>query len=178
MTANTSISLFCQWLLTEPDKGKTACTIVLHGDPDIANDSLIQQITEYLNEYDGDADGLWFNATAELIQKIADTPSHKKLIGISNAKAGSANDLTQILLALNNRGHLVCLAPSDPNIAAKLKNAFHAGVTSGNNTQNSCHLTLNPKLIARGCLSQIIADVFLEWMSSFDRLNPPIRTIQ
>ena len=177
MTEPTSISLFCQWLLAESTGQKPACTVVLHGDPATANDSLVIAITDYLNEYDDDADGLWLNATEELIHKITEDPSHLRLLGIDPALSQPANATEAVLSALSKRGHMVCLSPAHVGASREFPNTFHVGISS-KPIKERCHITLDPQLIQSECLPQIIGDVFLEWMNTNQRPQPPIRKIR
>ena len=71
MTASTSMSVFHQWLLAEPSRMASACAIILHCDDSTPYGLLIQNIADYLNEYDDDGDGRWLPATPDLVRKIS-----------------------------------------------------------------------------------------------------------
>jgi hypothetical protein len=167
MTASTSMSVFHQWLLLDPENTASAHAIVLHTTDAATCDRLIQDISEYLNEYDDEGDGRWLPATPELVEKVARDPSHRRLIGLPDDScrqpAGSQPDLAKTLAALGKRGHVVFRTPGLTDAELGINNAFHAGVGPIDETSD-CHLILNPDLMGRKCIAHIIGDVFLEWL--------------
>ena len=62
------MSVFHQWLLLDPESATSAHAIVLHTPDTVPCDKLIQEICEYLNEYDDEGDGRWLPATDELVE--------------------------------------------------------------------------------------------------------------
>ncbi len=182
MTASTSMSVFHQWLLAEPASQTSACAIILHGEPPLAYEHLIKEITDYLNEYDDDGDGRWLPATDELVDKIARDPSHRRLLGMDANDTQSSPDpqieFRKTLSALGKRGHVVFSqsGASEPDL--DLANTFHAGIGNHSVLGENCHLTLNPDLIDHKCIAHIIGDVFLEWLHCEMRRNAPIQDIR
>ncbi len=182
MTASTSMSVFHQWLLADPSSKTSACAIVLHIADSRPADLLIQEITEYLNEYDDDGEGRWLPATQELVEKVATDPSHRRLLGLADSFPADPKDSTpgqqKTLLALGRRGHVVFRAASNTYEALGTGNHFHAGVGTTGEITNECHIVLNPDLISQSCIAHIIGDVFLEWLHCETRRNAPIQDIR
>ena len=182
MTASSSMSAFCQWLLNEPDSKTPPSAIVLHGSPSRVNDSLVNEIAQYLNEYDDEADGLWLNATQELALKIARDPSSRRLLGMpdlsAQEEAETPQEFLQTLQSLIQRGHLVFKAPANDLDLPKSSRAFHAGVGAYHEITTRCHIIIDPEMVDLKCLPQIIADVFLEWAHCDERSSNGIRQIR
>lgn len=183
MTASTSMSVFHQWLLADPASKTSACAIILHIPDSRPSDLLIQEITDYLNEYDDDGDGRWLPATPELVEKVATDPSHRRLLGLSDNPPDDPDDpmpeLQKTLRALGKRGHVVFrTAGGLMDETLKPGNAFHAGVGTAGEITSECHLILNPDLISQSCIAHVIGDVFLEWLLCETRRNAPIQDIR
>ena len=159
-------------LTPEPRGGEaTLCAhaIVLHTPDTVPCDKLIQEICEYLNEYDDEGDGRWLPATDELVEKVARDPSHRQLLGlpdIASSAAGDcpAADVRKTLGSLGQRGHVVLRSHGLDDAALGLENAFHAGVGTQREVVSACHVILNPELMGRKCIAHIIGDIFLEWL--------------
>lgn len=166
MSASAPNSHFSQWLLAASNANRKLFSLVIHGEPDCANDALVDEITCYLNEYDGDADGLWLSATHELMDVLADDPSHLHWLGVS-AEQDTYRALEDWLLpALKKFGQLVCAEQTLPTSPSDMEYTFHVRITRDGDGPTPCHMSLNPDLIQRDQLPQIIADVFLEWLQS------------
>jgi hypothetical protein len=162
------MSVFHQWLLADPASKAPACAIILHGDNSWPHGRTIQEIAEYLNEYDDDGDGSWLPATTELVEKIARDPNHRRLLGMAEDFDDSGGDFhtefLKTLTALGQRGHVVFASPGVSDGELELVNTFHAGIDKARKIKESCHLILNPDLIGPKCIAHIVADVFLEWL--------------
>jgi hypothetical protein len=174
MTHSTTMSLFCQWLLNEADRKHPTTAIVLHGSATHVGDHLVNEIAGYLNEYDEEADGLWLNATHELVLKVAADPSSRRLLGLDDLAPDQATDTPEqylkTLQMLGSRGHLVYQAPDGGLGAPECGRSFHAGIgTKGQTFKARCHITLDPELIGPACIAPILADVFLEWAHCDER---------
>lgn len=182
MTASTSMSVFHQWLLADPASKTSACAIILHISDSRPCELLIQEITDYLNEYDDDGDGRWLPATTELVEKVARDPNHRRLLGMNERALGLPGDprpeLHKTLSALGQRGHVVFRSPGVPDEHLNLANTFHAGVGTAGEISNECHLILNPELMDQKCIAHVIGDVFLEWLHCETRRNAPIQDIR
>ncbi len=182
MTASTSMSVFHQWLRADPANRTSACAIVLHIARSRPCELLIQEITDYLNEYDDEGDGRWLPATPELVENVARNPSHRRLLGLSEHAMEKSDDarpeVHKTLSALSRRGHVVFRSPGAPDESLDLANTFHAGVGAGGEIPGECHLILNPELMDQKCIAHVIGDVFLEWLHSVDRRNLPIQNIR
>jgi hypothetical protein len=182
MTASTSMSVFHQWLLADPASKASACAIILHGDESSPFNRLIQDVAEYLNEYDDDGDGRWLPATAEMVEKISQDANHRRLLGMD--ESGFPNDadpqveFQKTLTALGQRGHVVFRSPGVPAENLNLANTFHAGVGNPRNIPETCHLVLNPELMDQKCIAHIVGDVFLEWLHCEIRRCAPIQDIR
>jgi len=182
MTASISMSVFHQWLLADPARMTSAFAIILHIPESRPCELLIQEMSDYLNEYDDDGDGRWLPATPELVEKIARDPGHRRLLGLpENAEiksAGSEPNPVAALSALGQRGHIIFRSPGLGDEELGLENTFHAGVGSIGEIKDECHLILNPELMDQKCIAHIIGDVFLEWLHCDARRGPAIRDIR
>ena len=162
------MSVFHQRLLAEPASKAPACAIILHGDDSWPCGRMIQEIAEYLNEYDDEGDGSWLPATTELVEKIARDPNHRCLLGMEEELGDPDGDFRaeflKTLTALGRRGHVVFSSPGVSDQELELVNTFHAGIDKGRKIKETCHLILNPDLFDSKCLAHIVGDVFLEWL--------------
>jgi hypothetical protein len=181
MTASTSMSLFHQWLMADPAGNTLPRAIVLHCNDSRTSDHLVEEIADYLNEYDDDGDSYWLPATSELVEKISCDTNHLKLLDIvKNDSIGSARSETgfqMILAALGRRGHAVYRSPCIPGDQAGTGHNFHAGVGPSGEVRGKCHVILDSELMERKCIAHTIADVFLEWIHCESRHNTPIREV-
>ncbi|MGD7653254.1 MAG: hypothetical protein ACQCXQ_08580 [Verrucomicrobiales bacterium] len=164
MTAKNSLSVFHQWLLSDPDRKGSAFAIVLHQDIPASSESLIREITSHLNEYDDQSDGNWLAATPELVDEIAQDPSHRRMLGLEEHQNPPSSGHPRTLAALGQRGHVVLRSPANGNI--NLANTFHVGLGNPHLLPEYCHVTLNAKLMDQKCVAHLIGDVFLEWLHS------------
>jgi hypothetical protein len=175
------MSVFHQWLLADPAGNALPRAIILHCDDSSACDHLVEEIADYLNEYDDDEDSYWLPATTELVKKISQDSNHLKLLGIvGNDRAGSDKcdtKLPAILSALGRRGHVILRAPGIPGDQAATDQNFHAGVSPSGNGREKCHLILNSELMNRKCIAHTICDVFLEWIHCETHRSTPIHDI-
>lgn len=180
MTASVSMSVFHQWLLADPSSASPACAIILHIPGSRPCELLIQEISDYLNEYDDEAEGRWLPATPELVGKVARDPNHRRLLGMSENPTGPQDEteLHKTLAALGQRGHVVFRAPGVPGEGIKLSNTFHAGVGAAGEIHDECHLIINPDLMDQKCVAHVIGDVFLEWLLSETHRNSGIQDIR
>lgn len=182
MTASISMSVFHQWLLADPAGANPACAIVIHIADSRPCELLIQEITEYLNEYDDDADGRWLPATPDLVAKVAQDPSHRRLLGLNEIARGTDpgphGEFHKTLKALGQRGHVVIRSPHASDEPLGLGNTFHAGVGTAGEISDECHLILNPELMDQRCIAHVIGDVFLEWLHCERQRNSPIQNIR
>jgi hypothetical protein len=178
MIASTSLSVFHQWLLVEPASPSPACAIILHGDATVAGERMVQEIAEYLNEYDDDSDGGWLPATEELVGKISQDANHCQLLGLGENLGQDSEGFAKVLTALGRRGHVVFRAPGASLDKVNLENTFHAGIGQAAGSSAACHLILNPNLIEPKCMAHIIGDVFLEWFYCETHRNPAIYEIR
>lgn len=182
MTASTSLSVFCQWLLAEPTSPVATCAITIHGDESAATDLLINEIAEYLNEYDEEADGLWLSATDELVEKVAEDPSNRRLLGLPDLAPGESSDQPEqfiaALEALSKKGHMVFRWPKHDWNSPSPSRTFHAGVGTCQSVQNRCHIIVDPELVARSSIAHIIGDVFLEWMLAKSSSQQPLQSLR
>jgi hypothetical protein len=176
------MSVFHQWLLADPTSQTSACAIILHGEKSLSNNHLIQEITDYLNEYDDDGDGRWLPTTEELVEKISRDPSHRRLLGMDETGSPdpdlSRNEFRNTLTAIGQRGHVVFRSPGIPEQELNLANTFHAGVGHAQDIPEKCHVILDPDLMDHKCIAHIIGDVFLEWLHCEMRRNAPIQDIR
>lgn len=168
MTATNSLSAFHQWLLAEPSGHAPVRTIMLHGDPTVFNDRLIEEIADYLNEYDDDDAGCWLAATHDLVQQVSMAEHLRQRIGIPdpcpNCPPTSPCGIRKTLAALGQRGHVIFRDVVPPAKELELPHAFHAGIGNQPGDAVKCHLVLNPDLMDPSSLAHIIGDVFLEWL--------------
>jgi hypothetical protein len=176
------MSVFHQWLLVDPANTNSAHAIILHMADCRPCDLLIQEISEYLNEYDDEGDGRWLPATPELVDKVARDPSHRRLLGLTDPAHGPQAEtpllLPETLRALGRRGHVIFRSPGMSDSEIGLTNAFHAGVGTGNDIHDDCHLILNPDMMGQKCVAHIIGDVFLEWLHCEPNRGESIRDIR
>lgn len=167
MTSSTPMSVFCQWLLADTPTDAPACAIVLHGHKDDANNTLIENLAQYLNEYDEEADGLWLSATDELIRKASSDPSNRRLLGLPDLAdpddACRQEEIIKSLKALGKKGHLVFRCPQEPGTDLTPGRAFHAGIGNHLTIKTPCHICVDPALMPNASIPHIIGDVFLEW---------------
>jgi hypothetical protein len=180
MTASVSMSVFHQWLLAESSGNLPACAIILHIPDSRPCELLIQEISDYLNEYDDEGDGRWLPATPELVEKVSRDPNHRRLLGMSEGQVNHLcePDLLNTFAALGQRGHVVFRAPDLNDGALRLANTFHAGVGAAAEIGDDCHVILNPQLMDQKCIGHVIADVFLEWLHCEGHRNSAIRDIR
>lgn len=180
MTASVSMSVFHQWLLAEPPGNLPACAIILHIPDSRPCELLIQEISDYLNEYDDEGDGRWLPATPELVEKVSRDPNHRRLLGMNEGPVSRLcePELLNTFAALGQRGHVVFRAPGVTGGNLKLANTFHAGVGSAAEIGDDCHVILNPELMGQKCIGHVIADVFLEWLHDEGHRNSSIRDIR
>ena len=176
------MSVFHQWLLADPASKASACAIILHGDDSRACGRLIQEIADYLNEYDDDGDGRWLPATPELVSKISRDANHRRLLGMDENVSSEADDqqaeFRKTLTALGQRGHVVFRSPGVPDEDLDLASTFHAGVGKACEIREKCHLILDPELMDQKCIAHIVGDVFLEWLHCEMRRSVPIQDIR
>ncbi len=174
------MSVFHQWLLAESSGNLPACAIILHVPDSRPCELLIQEISDYLNEYDDEGDGRWLPATPELVEKVSRDPNHRRLLGMSEGSVSRLREpeLLNTFAALGQRGHVVFRAPGVTGEGLKLTNSFHAGVGAADEIIDECHLILNPELMDQKCIAHVIGDVFLEWLHSEGHHNTAIRDIR
>lgn len=148
---------------------------MLHGDRSVVGDQLIEDVTEYLNEYDESSNGLWLAATHTLIHRVSADTSNRRLVGLpdlqSQEEAHSDKEMLNALCALIQKGHVVSLCPGNGCDQLQTHQIFHAGIGTLSAIQQECHITLNPERINPQSIPSIIADVFLEWMNCKDRTS-------
>ena len=180
------VSEFCQWLLQDSTPKARLTAIVLHGKPEEISDTLVEEISRYLNEYDDEAEGCWLGASNSLLGTIAADANLTQLMdlgGCCGCQGGccSKGDQTEaqkqatILKALSARGHLVCRAPSGPLELPTKTQGFHAGIGGRDDVLDRCHITVDPEMIESGRLPQIVGDVYLEWNLSQSSDAPAAR---
>ena len=182
MTASPSMSVFHQWLLAGPARVRSACAIIVHIPVGRPCGQLIQDIADYLNEYDDDADGRWLPATPDLVEKVTSDPNHRRMLGLAESGASdpevAAIEILNTLGALGQRGHVVFRAPGVSDDSLHLTNTFHAGVGRAWEIPEKCHIILDPELLGQQCIAHIIGDVFLEWLLHENRRSHPIQDIR
>lgn len=168
MTTFPSMSVFHQWLLAGPACIDPACTIIVHLADGSPCGQLIREITDYLNEYDADAEGRWLPATPELVDKITCDPNHRRMLGLQENPTidpeGSSIEHLNTLAALGQRGRVVFSAPGVSDESLHLGKSFHVGVGKAWAIHNKCHIILDSELMDQQCIARIIGDVFLEWL--------------
>lgn len=164
MIATQTLSNFHHWLLAMPAAPASARAIVLHGGSPGFGGRLIEEITDYLNEYDDDGAGRWLAATSDLVVQVSESPELRRLLGIEascqNCPPESPCGIRKTLSALGKRGHVIVHSTQEGEIPG----AFHAGIDSEPDTATRCHISLNPELMKPACFAPIIGDVFLEWL--------------
>lgn len=170
MTASTALSGFHQWLLAENAAPAGARSLMVHGEPGAALESLVSDVAEYLDEYDDTCESRWLAATTELVRHIAGDTANRRLLGLKPADDDSPAD---VLRAMRSRGHFVAAAPAAVDPGDGPDDVFHVGIGAGAGFAETCHLTLNPERIGTDCVAHIIGDVFLEWVSCRARETPP-----
>ncbi len=173
------MSLFHQWLLADPASKASASSIILHfGEPQYSR-CLIQEIADHLNEYDDDGDGRWLPATPELVEKVRQDPSLRRLLGLEDGVLSAGADLQadygKTLAAIEHRGRVVCLSPGAPSVDPDFADTFHAGIGPASAIHEKCHLILDPDLLDQKCIAHIVGDVFLEWLHCDKRNDLPAR---
>jgi hypothetical protein len=182
MTASTSMSIFRHWLLADPANNASACAIILHCADPRNYTWLIQDIADYLNEYDDDGDGCWLPANPELVEKISRDVNHCRLLGVPDIGSHGTGDpqagYRKTLTGLGQRGHVIFRSPGVSDEELDLANTFHAGVGCAQMIQEKCHLILNPELMDQKCIAHIIGDVFLEWLHCEMRRSTLIHEIR
>ena len=174
------MSVFHQWLLADPTSAPPACAIILHIPGSRPCEHLIQEISDYLNEYDDEGEGRWLPASPELVEKVSLDPSHRRLLGMDDGPVGQPREpeLLKTFAALGQRGHVVFRAPDSGGEGFKLSNSFHAGVGSTGEINDECHLILNPDLMGQNCIAHVIGDVFLEWFHCEGHRDQDIQDIR
>lgn len=169
------MSTFCQWLLQDPGNSVPPSAIILQGDPSVVNDKLVESISQYLNEYDDDAQGMWLGAGNELLKRITADPSSRRLLKlpdcVSPDMAHSNQEFLRTLTTLTRRGHLVFRAPDNGEVLFDDPRLFHAGIGSRDQIERPCHIVVDPQMMAIPCIPQMVADVFLEWANCTQRLE-------
>ena len=161
----------------------SACAIILHCDDSTPYGLLIQNIADYLNEYDDDGDGRWLPATPDLVRKISLDAHHRRLLGIPGIALDATDDpladYRSTLTGLGQRGHVVFRSPdSATDDLLLLANTFHAAVGETGELTEKCHLFLNSALLDQKCIAHIIGDVFLEWLHCDLRRGSPLHEIR
>ncbi len=176
------MSVFHQWLLADPASKASACAIILHCADSTPCSHLIQEIADYLNEYDDDGDGRWLPATPELVAKIAQDENHRRLLGMPEIDPerppAHPTEYRQTLTGLGQRGHVVFRSPDSSHENLNFANTFHAGVGRSKDIKEKCHLILNSELLDQKCIAHIIGDVFLEWLHCKMRRGTPLHEIR
>ncbi len=177
MTATNSLSIFHQWLLAVPSGHAPARTIMLHGDSAVFCDRLLEEIADYLNEYDDDDAGCWLAATSGLVVQISEDAHLRQLLGMSDpcpdCPPTGPCGIRKILSTLGERGHVIIRGSTPPDKKLDLPHAFHAGIGNQPGSAMKCHLVLNPELMDPGSLAHIIGDVYLEWLHrELHRVHP------
>lgn len=155
------ITDFHKWLAAGSDGQSAPCSILIHGEESPAKAVLIQQIAEYLNEYDDEGDGRWLAATDDLLYRISGDAFLRQLVGLDYDIASGRTAFTKTFCALAARGHVIAQPPPAMGHEFGIAHTFDVGL--GDMPLPSCHMVLNPEKIAPAHLAPIIADVFLEW---------------
>lgn len=164
------ITDFHKWLAAGSENQSPPCSILIHGEESPAKAVLIQQIAEYLNEYDDEGDGRWLAATDEMVQRISGDSFLRQLIGLQYDIASGRAAFEKTFCALAARGHVVTLYPAGFDQGLGATHTFDVGL--GDMPLESCHMVLNPGKIAPAHLAPIIGDVFLEWFHHDVRRGP------
>ncbi len=158
-----------------------ACAIILHCDAAVPCSRLIQDIADYLNEYDDESDGSWLPACPQLVSKISRGVNHRRLLGMAAPPAEPCDWLAedrQTLTRLGQRGHVVISAPADPAHDLQLSHSFHAAIGCSGEILEKCHLFLNFRLMGQNCIAHVIGDVFLEWLHGDLRRSSKLHEIR
>jgi len=167
MIAITPLSTFHQWLLASPGVQTPSRTIVIHGDPCFSKDQLIEEIANYLNEYDEEGAGRWLPATSGLVLQVSENPELRQLLGMAdpcpNCPPNGPCGIRKTLTALGLRGHVVFRSDVPEAKTLDLPQAFHAGIGTGVGKGVKCHLVLDPDLVQPKSMAHIVSDVFLDW---------------
>ncbi|MEI8037354.1 MAG: hypothetical protein WCJ14_03085 [Verrucomicrobiota bacterium] len=175
------MSVFHQWLLAAPATPAPACAIILHCDDSTPAAHLIQDIADYLNEYDDDADGCWLPASPDLVRDLATDARHRRRLGMAEidptAIGNPQAEYLKTLACLVQRGHVVFRSPDSATHPWQLANTFHAAVGGDPEITEKCHLFLNSGLMDQKCIAHVIGDVFLEWLHCDLRRSTPFHEL-
>jgi hypothetical protein len=163
MTTATSTSVFHQWLISDPASLGSACAIILHVVSPPTGEGLIEEIADYLNEYDDEGEGRWLPATSELVAKVSADPNYRQLLGLPETDTPGPDWQEETLAALGQRGRVIFEVPANGFDQTGLSTTFHAGIGRAAEIRKKCHIIINPELIYPQCIGHIIGDVFLEW---------------
>jgi hypothetical protein len=129
---------------------------------------LIEEISDYLNEYDDEGAGRWLAGSSHLVSHIASSPELRSLLGITescpNCPPTSRCGIRKTVTALASRGHVIVRAEQMSDKEAPIPNAFHAGIGDLDPVKNQCHLVLNPELMDPNSFAHVIGDLFLDWV--------------
>ncbi len=176
------MSVFHQWLLADPASKASACAIILHCDDSWPCARLIQDIADYLNEYDDDGDGRWLpghpGTGGKNLAGCQPPPAARHAAKSTRRPADPATEYRQTLTGLGQRGHVVFRSPGVSDEELNLANTFHAGIGRSREIPEKCHLILNSELMDQKCIAHIIGDVFLEWLHCEMRRGTPIHEIR
>ena len=181
MIPSSSISLFHQWLLTVPHSSAAACSIILHCHDSAPPTQLIQDIADYLNEYDDEGAGCWLPACPDLVHHLSRDAHHRRRLGMPAIDPALGCDpqaeYRLTLTHLGQRGHVVLLSPGTPPHDLPLPHSFHAAVGKDPDIREKCHLFLNSALMDQKCIAHVIGDVFLEWLHCDLRRSTPLHEL-
>lgn len=173
MISTNPLAAFHQWLLAPSNTPDPSRTVVIHGDPRFSKDQLIEEIADYLNEYDDDGAGRWLAATSALVIQISEDPGLRKLLRMDapcpNCPPTGPCGIRKTLTALGLRGHVVFRSDIPEDKTLKLPEAFHAGIGPGTGKRVKCHLVLDPDLVRPKTMAHIVSDVFLDWRNAETR---------
>jgi hypothetical protein len=161
MRTSPPITDFHKWLAAGSEGQSAPCSILIHGEETPAKAILIQQIAEYLNEYDDESDGRWLAATDDLVCRISGDAFLRQLVGLDFDIASGRTAFAKTFSALASRGHVIAQSPPTLECDFGIAHTFDVGL--GELPLPSCHMVLNPEKIAPAHLAPIIGDVFLEW---------------
>lgn len=167
MIATNSLSSFHHWLFSQPDESVPSRTIVLHGEPQVSTDHLVEDIAGYLNEYDEEGAGRWLAATSEIVVRVSANPDSRKLLGMADPCPNCPPDgpcgIRKTLNSLGLRGYIIFRSATSAGKVLELPDAFHAGVGNRVGGGVKFHLVLNPELMPPRSMAHIIGDAFLDW---------------